>query len=141
VERRRHQTAPRSVLILLGLLVPIACTSKPTVPGYRVHILSSGEQVKVLGVSRTSFPQTGAALILRYETDLDLTNTEALRAEAGRIWVDFRTEAERADVHGAVLSATSAPSTGIVRHSRGYNFVYIRHSDGTWREANSEFDR
>lgn len=119
----------------LGLLLLTACASGPAPPRYRVHTLSSGEQVKVLGVSRMTFPQSGPALMLKYQTDLDVTDTATLHAEAQRIWADFRAEAEKAGVQGAILSATSTPSSGIVSHSRGYNFVYVRHSDGSWHEA------
>jgi hypothetical protein len=118
----------------IGLLLLAACSSGPVQPGYRTHNLSSGEQVKVLGITSMSFPQSGPALMLKYQTDLDVADTVALRAEAERIWVDFRTEAERAGVQSAILSANSPPSPGIIRHSRGYNFVYGKQSDGTWRQ-------
>jgi len=91
--------------------------------------------VKVLGVSRMTFPKSGPALMLKYQTDLSMADTAALHAEAERIWVDFRSEAESAGVSGAVLSATSAPSGGIISHGRGYNFVYVKRSDGSWREV------
>jgi hypothetical protein len=72
--------------------------------------------VKVLGVRRMTFPKSGPALILQYQTDLKLADTAALHAEAQRIWVDFRAEAESANVKGVVLSATSPGSTGVVSH-------------------------
>ena len=117
----------------LGLLLLTACSSGPVQPGYHIHTLSSGEQVKVMSVTSMTFPQSGPALMLKYQTDLDIADTAALRTEAERIWADFRTEVERAGVQSAILSANSPASPGIVRHSRGYNFVYGKQSDGTWQ--------
>lgn len=122
----------RLVHASLGLLLLAACTNGPAQPGYRIHTLSSGEQVKVLGVSRLTFPQSGPALMLKYQTDRNVTDTAALQAEAERIWMDFRAEAESAGVRGAILSAISAPSAGIIRQSRGFNFVYVKRPDGSW---------
>jgi hypothetical protein len=129
------RVSSRSAQALLALLLLTACTGESAQPRYRIHTLSSGEQVRVLGVNRLTFPESGPALMLKYQTDLNVADTAALHAEAGRIWADFRTEAESAGVGGAVLSATSAPTTGIIGQSRGYNFVYLKRSDGTWHEV------
>jgi hypothetical protein len=126
--------APRLLVgEVLGLLLLTACSSGPVQPRYHIHTLSSGEEVKVMGVTSITFPQSGPALMLKYQTDLDIADTAALRTEAEHIWADFRTEVERAGLQSAILSANSPPSPGIVRHSRGYNFVYGKQSDGTWR--------
>lgn len=124
-----------SAQALLALFLLTACTGKAAQPRYRIHKLSSGEQVRVLGVNRLTFPQSGPALMLKYQTDLNVADTAALHAEAERIWADFRAEAESAGVRGAVLSANSAPTTGIIGQSRGYNFVYVKRSDGNWHEV------
>ena len=133
--RTQGQGAIHPELMLLALFLFTTCTSGPAGSSYRMHTLSSGERVKVLGVSRMTFPKSGPALMLKYQTDLNMADTAALQAEAERIWADFRSEAESAGVSGAVLSATSAPSGGIISHGRGYNFVYVKRSDGSWRES------
>jgi hypothetical protein len=132
---RRQQTWLRLAQTSLGLFLLPACIGKSAQPPYRIHTLSSGEQIKVFGVSRMTFPKSGPAIMLKYQTELSLADTAALHAQAERIWVDFRGEAESAGVKGAVLSATSAPTTGLVRHSQGYNFVYVKRSDGSWHEV------
>lgn len=121
-------TGALSVLFVLS-----ACGGSPrTSPGYRVMSLPSGEQVKVLGVAPMSFAESGPALMLRYQTDVNLDDTLALRAEADRIWVMFRVDADSAHVRAAILSANAAPSGGIVSRGRGYNFIYQKDSAGTW---------
>lgn len=73
--------------------------------------------------------------MLKYETDQSIADTAALHAEASRIWLGFRAEAEGAGVQSAVLSATSPSSASSIGRSRGYNFVYIKQSDGKWYEV------
>jgi hypothetical protein len=125
----------RRAHVALVYLLVAACSGGPSQAHYQTHTLSSGQQIKVLGVTRMTFPQSGPALMLKYQTDLDISDTAALHAEAGRVWADFRAEAERAGVGGAILSATSPPVGGMVSHSKGYNFVYLKQADGGWQEA------
>jgi hypothetical protein len=73
--------------------------------------------------------------MLKYETAQDLSDTAALHAEAQRIWLEFREEAESAGVQSAVLSANSPPADpGVVRR-RGYNFVFVKQVGGKWIEV------
>lgn len=132
--RTQGRNAKRVRLGLLALTLLLSCTGSPP-SQYRTHTLSSGEVVKVLSLTRIAFAESDPALMLRYETDQDLSDTAALHAEAGRIWLDFREQAESAGVHGAVLSAIAPPSAGGAGRSRGYNFAYLKRSDGEWYEA------
>jgi len=92
----------------------------------------------VLGVGRINFPESGPALMLKYQTDLRMDDTSALHAEVQRIWAEFRKDAERAQVQSAIVSANSAPTGGLVSHGRTYNFVYERSGDGSWREVRKQ---
>jgi hypothetical protein len=115
----------------LVALLAVGCGGAPP---YEIHRLRSGEQIKVLGVGQVNFPESGPALMLKYQTDLDFSDTAALHAESARIWQEFRKDAEQAQVSSAIISANSTPSGGIVSRSQGYNFIYERAPDGSWRE-------
>jgi hypothetical protein len=118
----------------LVTLLAAACGGAASQPPYQIHTLPSGEQIKVLGVGRINLPASGPALMLKYQTDLNMSDTAALHAEAERIWQEFRKDAEQAQVASAILSANSPPSGGMVSHGHAYNFVYEKAAEGTWRE-------
>ena len=73
--------------------------------------------------------------MLKYETDIPVTDTGRLSNEVEHIWALFRLDAESAHVKGAIISATSPPSGGLVSHSKGFNFVYVKDSAGSWHRA------
>ena len=89
----------------------------------------------MLGIGKINFKASDPALMLKYQTDLHMDDTSALHAEAQRIWAEFRKDAERAKVQSAIVSANSAPTSGIVSHGRVHNFVYQRSGDGSWQEV------
>ena len=77
--------------------------------------------------------------MLRYQTDLNMDDANAVHAEAGRIWADFRKDAERARVQSAIVSANSPPEGGgVITHTRTYNFVFERSGSGDWREIRKD---
>jgi hypothetical protein len=115
-------------------LLAAACGGAPAQPPYQIHRLPSGEQIKVLSIGRINFSGSGPALVLKYQTDLNMSDTAALHAQAARIWQEFHKDAEQAQVTSAIVSANSPPSGGMVRRGRAYNFVYEKSADGTWRE-------
>jgi hypothetical protein len=120
-------------VLFLPAFMLAACGSAPQSP-VRVHRLPSGEQVKVLFLGTIKFSGSGPALMLKYQTDLNMDDTSALHAEAERIWAELRLDAERAQVQNAIISANSAPTGGIIRRGRAYNVVYEKAGDGSWRE-------
>jgi hypothetical protein len=123
--------ALRAALVLLVLAT--ACGGPASQPAYQLRTLRSGRTVKVLGVGRTQLPEeSGPTLILRYQTDIAMSDTAELLREAEDIWHDLQAEADSAKVGGVVLSATAAPTGGVVSMSHRYNFVYEKAGDGTW---------
>lgn len=120
-----------AALVLLALTA--TCGGHTPQSTYQLRTLSSGRQVKFLGTGRINFPESGPALMLRYETDIAMRDTSALRREAEDIWHDFQGIADSARVTGVVLSANSPSSGLLVSTSQGYNFVYERAPDGAWR--------
>jgi hypothetical protein len=128
----------RNICNLMWLVVVLAACGSAPQPPVQVHRLPSGEEIKVLGISRINFSASGPALMLKYQTDLKMDDTSAVHAEAQRIWAEFRKDAERAQVQSAIVSANAAPTGGIVSHGRAYNFVYERDGNGSWREVGKE---
>lgn len=130
----------RILLIRLAafVLLASACGNAAPPPQYRIVTLPSGKQVKTLGVGQINFPQSGPALMLRYISDVPMSDTLALGREADEIWTGFRIDVENARLNSAILSAKSPPSSGLVSRSQGYNFVFTRGPDGRWSRAGQD---
>src|SRR5690242_18698939 len=122
----------RNLGALALLILTATCDGRAAQPAYQLRTLSSGRQVKFVGVTRIRFSDSGPALMLSYETDVAMSDTAALRGEADDIWHDFHETADSARVSGVVLSAHSPARGGLVSRSEGYNFVYERAPDGSW---------
>jgi hypothetical protein len=73
------------------------------------------------------------ALMLKYETDLKISDTEPLHKEADEIFEVLRADAEKGKFTSAIVSANGKPSGLILKNSKGYNFVYEKRADGQWR--------
>jgi hypothetical protein len=71
----------------------VACTSTPN---YRTFTLPSGKAIRIMSMMQVNFSQSAPALMLRYETDLKVSDKTALRAEVNEIWPVFRNDVERA---------------------------------------------
>jgi hypothetical protein len=118
-------------LACAGILVGvIACTTSG--PPTTSVTLTSGKQIRVRSVGPITFTQAPPGLALSYETDLKISDREALRKEATDIWQDFRVDADRAKVQSAIIMANERPSGFIISHNKSYNFVFERRSDGSW---------
>ena len=70
--------------------------------------------------------------MLRYETDLKVSDKAALRKEADEIWSVLKVDAENGHFTSAVVSANEKPSGLVLKKSSGYNFVYEKRADGKW---------
>jgi hypothetical protein len=92
----------------------------------------------VLGVGKVNFRQGPPAIMLKYISDVSLDDPAALAQEADSIWEGFRADANKAEVTGAILSANSPPTGGIVQQGRAYNFVYEKDGSGTWSRVQHE---
>ncbi|TMB17094.1 MAG: hypothetical protein E6J59_17465 [Deltaproteobacteria bacterium] len=93
----------------------------------------------MLGVGKMFFTKGDAALILKYQTDLNLDDQAALHREVLAIWDVFRQDVERAGLKGAIVSANERPLSHLFWSSNiSFNFVFNRVEDGTWREVESK---
>jgi hypothetical protein len=122
-------TVRNRVLASLAALA-VGCTQAPA---YQVTRLPSGREIKVLGVTKMFFSQDDPALMLKYQTDLDLDDGAALAAEVEEVWQVFRKDAEAAQVNGAIILVSDAPKGFIVTTNNNHGFVFERSPDGAWR--------
>ncbi len=94
--------------------------------------LPPGKIVRVLGVAPITFTQGPPALMVRYETDLKVSDKGALRKEADEVWSFFKNDAENAHYQSSVVSAIEKPTGLLFKTSSGYNFVYQKRADNQW---------
>jgi hypothetical protein len=119
-------------LVCLAVILFLACRLGG-LPPHQVRKLSSGKSVKVQSVTDVNFGDGRRTFMVKYLTDIKIDDRLALRREADEIWVDFKAEAERANVSSAVLSATSLSGGGIIPRGRSYNFVFQKDAAGVWK--------
>ena len=115
--------------VLLALALTCSCNAQQSSRPYK---LPSGRVVRVLGVGPISFTKAPPALILKYETDLKIGDTQALRKEADEIFSVLKADAENGKFTSAIVSANEKPTGLILKSSKGYNFVYEKRADGQW---------
>lgn len=96
-----------TLAVLLPVALLCACSNGPA---YRSVTLPSGRVVKVLGVGTIRFASGEIGLSLTYQTDLKISDQDALRKEVDEIWAAFRVDAEKAGVHSAIISANEIPT-------------------------------
>ncbi len=89
--------------------------------------------MKVLGVGKMNFTRGDPALMLKYQTDLDLSNKPELKKEVEEIWQLFRVDVEKVGLKAAIVSANEVPKGMLIKTSKSYNFVYKKNGDGSWR--------
>ena len=125
-----------SLAVTMLLLALGGCGS--TEPGYTVHKLPSGREVKVLSMTKMFFAKGDPALVLKYRTDLKLDDHEQLRKEVEEVWQAFRVDVEREGLKAAVINVQETPKRVlIITKSRGYNFVVKKSGAGAWEFLDS----
>ena len=73
------------------------------------------------------------ALVLRYQTDLKIANTEALRREVDEVWTVFQHDVEKGNFPGGIITASEVPTGRLITHGNSFNFVYNKDAGGIWR--------
>jgi hypothetical protein len=86
-------TMQRAILLAGFISLLVACTSSPN---YRTFSLPSGKAIRIMSMMQVNFSQGAPALMLRYQTDLKVSDKAGLRAEVDEIWPMFRNDVERA---------------------------------------------
>lgn len=70
--------------------------------------------------------------MVKYETDLKISDTDALLKEVDEIFEVLKVDAENGQFRSAIVSASEKPTGLILKNSKGYNFVYEKRADGQW---------
>ena len=118
-----------SFILLTFLLIECGVPVAP----YRSVKLPSGKEVKVLAEMKMFFSKGDPALMLKYETDLSVSDVPALRKEVQEIWDGFfQSEVDKAKLNFAIISALEVPKGTFIKQSAGYNFVFEKSPDGKW---------
>ncbi len=121
------------ILTSLLLVFLCACTSAPN---YQVQTLANGKQVMVIGITKMySTNGVNKWLILDYQTEVPITDVDALKKEADQIWPYFKNDVEQAGMDEALIRANSAPAGTIIKESKSYGLSYKKAADGTWSRA------
>ena len=97
--------------------------------------LPNGALIVVEGVGKIYFTENKAwALVLNYQTDLSLSDTANLRAQAIEIWRHFFGRmADEANLKDAVIMAFDKPKPRFFGTRKQYGFVFRKEKNGVWK--------
>lgn len=126
-------------LFALAILLAGCSQSK----NYEVHVLDSGNEVRIQSMGVIHFSEGEPALMLKYLTDIPFDDISKLRAEADDIWHTFVHNVEDANLTVGVLSAQTPEDKvlgSLITKNESYNFIWVKQEDSTWKsyEADKE---
>ena len=114
--------------LVISVCLLTSCSQKPQ---YTTQTLPSGRVVKIAGIGEVRFSKDDPALMLKYYTDIDMSDKGALQTEAEDIWQSFKVNVEKAGLKSAILSANEMPH-GFISKTSGFNFVFKKQGSGDW---------
>jgi hypothetical protein len=126
------------IIALLAAQVPVPGAAQHPAGFIR---MPSGDSLPVWGFELYRVKNQPPALVLHYETRLDLHDSAAVRGEILAIWPGFRPAAEQRGVERAAIRAlrfqagvrlASLPQDLWHRDADLYGIVFTRGSDGLW---------
>jgi hypothetical protein len=122
-------------LLLLALLfaLPVAIAGEPPATS-RVMQLPSGTQVRIYGIGRIAFGDNShpPSLLVRYESNLEMKDSDALRKEVLQVWELLRPLADKAGDNYAMVMANE-PIRGVISHTRRFVYGFERVPGSAWR--------
>jgi hypothetical protein len=121
---------------LLALLVS-GCTGDEHSSAQK---LPSGKEIRVEGIGIVSFDE-GTAVMLKYYTDLDASDTQGLRSEANEIWPQLRRVADTTSLRLAVIQAKVVRKRilgNLITISETRNSVWQKQDSGEWHFVGGE---
>ena len=132
------RAAARTVLTLVVLFgLATACSGGAGSGGghssYQLLPLTSGRRVKLLEERRTTSERSEPALMLAYQTDVPLTDTVGLRAEAAAIWRDYESRADTAGVRSVSLVANAPPAGSRLVTLITRSYYFDKDAAGNWQ--------
>lgn len=128
---------PKTLNVILGLLVFLATGCSTNNGQGRAFRLPSGRVVRITGIGPMQYTNGNPpSLMLRYQTDLKISDKDALHREADEVWSVLRVDADRSNYTSAIVSAVEIPHGLIFKKASGFNFVYDKSPDGSWHSSN-----
>jgi len=121
-----------SFILIVAACLLVSSTAYTQTPPYTQQKLPSGRTIKVGGITKMYFTKGDPVVMLRYYTDLSISDADALRQEVDDIWQSFKIDVEKAGLNSAIISANEMLK-GIISKTKGYNFVFIKQEDGLWK--------
>lgn len=91
--------------------------------------LPSGRSVRMLGVSGMRY-QAMAAVVVRYETSVPISDLTAVRREADEVWARVRNDVEAMGSKAVVLQATGSVAGWVFTTASSRSFAWRRGDDG-----------
>ena len=96
--------------------------------------LENSKKVKLLSMGPFYFKNGDPpALVLKYETEIELSEQEALKLEVNEIWKIFKHDVEKSGFTTGAIRAQRPLKGNIIRKGQGYGFVFLKQQDGTWQ--------
>lgn len=123
---------------LLGIAITLNAPAMAAKQSVRMTYLPSGKQVAIaaLGPAAADGGKT-KAIMLRYRSNKQMTDRDALAKEADDVWDLFKIDADRSGYSTAVISAElSSPATSSSRNS--VNFILNKDGAGNWTCTNDK---
>ena len=116
--------------ILGSSIAAVACG--PAEPEYTLAVTPSGHSFKLESISETVRPSGEAALLLIYQTDLELTDGRALEAEIDSIWEFLRPEVEKRGLKMAIVRAIRWEKPSWERRGNAAEYLIEQSPAGQW---------
>lgn len=122
-------------VFLFMLLFPfvVACSQGPE---YTTQKLPNGKELKIISIGKMYSSTEGQDdfLLLRYESDFDISDKQSIKKEIDEIWPVFRVNVEKENFGAAVIQASNTVKTSFMSTSaKNYGVVYEKGDDGVWK--------
>ncbi len=116
---------------ILGLGT-VAMSCGPAEPEYSLVATPGGRSFKLESISEVVRPNSETALLLNYQTDLDLADGRALESEVEAIWGYLRPEVENRGLQTATIHASQWGKPSWERRGRAVQYLIERSAEGHW---------
>ena len=139
-EKIREMRNIKAIIILLTVIFVSACTSEKQFTASQVtpQKLPSGNEIMIKSISKVHFSEDEPALVLKYETNHEISDKAALQNEAKEIWIEFRKNVEASGLNNAVIQASKITKKFfIISTSKQYGTVYKKDNNGSWVNENT----
>lgn len=134
-----------SMMFRLGCIVSAALLLALPASAEQLLKLGSGTSVEILAGGPLQSAAGWSALMLKYRTQIPLTDVPTLRKEVDEVWDRFVVDAERGGYDNALISANGPETGSVITTNKSFNFVFQK-KDRVWRtletkdRANAKLD-